>query len=196
MERSLGAFTLAAALAVPLAALPMTSGMQEGSRYTANAVSLGGPRTPSGTAQVDIVIDRWSSEAEQQRLMQAVKKADADQDQLLQTLQDLKPVGRISTPGNIGYDLRYANRVPGEDGGSRVFIATDRPIGGWEAANQPRSIHYPFTFIELRLNEKGTGEGKLALATRVLPSSDGKMIQLENYSLQPVMLNNVKRQEP
>lgn len=164
-------------------------------RYTATAVSLGGPRTPSGTAQLDIVIDRWSTDAERERLLAVLKKSD-DQDELLRTLQNLEPVGHIRTPSTIGYDLRYANRAPGEDGGQRLFIATDRPIGFWEAANQPRSIQYPFTFIELRLSENGKGEGKLSLATRVLPSSNGKVIQLENYAAQPVMLTNVERQRP
>jgi hypothetical protein len=97
--------------------------------------------------------------------------------QLLQALQNLEPVGHIRTPQSIGYDLRYANRAPAEDGGVRVFIATDRPIGFGEAANRPRLIQYPFTYIELRLDKNGKGEGKLSLATRVLPSSNGELIQ-------------------
>jgi len=159
-------------------------------RFTALAVSLGGPRTPAGTAQVDITIDRWSTEAERGRLLEALKK---DQDTLLETLQDLKPVGSIRTPGSLAYDLHYANQTPGQDGGHRIFLATDRPIGFWEAANQPRTINYPFTFIELRMNGHGEGEGKLSLATKVIASDDGRFVQLENYGAQPVQLNQVKR---
>ena len=164
-------------------------------RFTATAVSLGGPRTPSGTAQLDIVIDHWSSDAEREKLL-AVLKRNGDQEELLHVLQNLEPVGHIRTPHSVGYDLRYANREPGDDGGERVFIATDRPIGFWEAANQPRSLQYPFTFIELHLDGHGKGEGKLSLATRVLPSSSGRLIQLENYAAQPVMLTQVERQTP
>jgi hypothetical protein len=158
-------------------------------RFTAFAVSLGGPRTPSGTAQIDITIDRWSSQQARQKLLEAMKKG---QDALLETLRDLEPVGSIRTPDSIGYDLRYANEMPGEDGGRRIFIATDRPIGMWEAANRPRSFDYPFTFIELRMNGEGQGEGKLSLATKVTSSDDGKYVELENYGAQPVMLNQVK----
>lgn len=196
MQRPLGIVTIAVAVSGAAAILQTASEARHAAvRYTANAVSLGGPRTPSGTAQLDIVIERWSVDAERERLLAALKKTN-DQEQLLQTLQNLEPVGYIRTPQSLGYELRYANRAPAENGGERVFIATDRPIGFWEAANRPRSIEYPFTFIELRLDQNGRGEGKLSLASRVLPSSDGKIIELENYAAQPVMLNNVKRQKP
>jgi hypothetical protein len=165
---------------------------QNGGReeFTAFAVSTGGPRTSPVATTVDIVIERWSSEAERQRLAEALGKG---QDTMLDTLQDLRRVGFIRTPGNLGYDLHYAHQMPGEDGGRRIFIATDRPISFWEAVNRPRTIDYPFTFIELRLNNEGTGEGKLSLATRVIAGSDGRMIQLENYDTQPVQLNEVKK---
>jgi hypothetical protein len=161
-------------------------------RFTAFAVSLGGPRTTAGTAQVDITVNRWSSDAECERLIEALKKG---QDALLDTLRDLKPVGSIRTPETLAYDLHYANQAPGEDGGRRIFLATDRPIGFWEAANRPRTINYPFTFIELRMSGDGRGEGKLSLATKVTASNDGRHVELENYAAQPVMLNQVKLRE-
>jgi hypothetical protein len=157
-------------------------------QFTAFAINLGGPRTTAGTAQVDITISRWSTESERDRLIESLKKG---QDQLLDTLRDLQPVGSIRTATSLAYDLHYANETPGEDGGRRIFLATDRPIGAWEAMNRPRTIDYPFTFIELRLDGNGEGEGKLSLATRVIAS--GRIVQLENYAAQPVQLNQVRR---
>jgi hypothetical protein len=104
-------------------------------RFTAVAISPGGPRTTSGAARVDIVINRWSTDDERQRLLDALEKG---QDALLETLRELKPVGYIRTPGNLGYDLHYANQTPTDERGRRIFIATDRPIGFWEGANRPR----------------------------------------------------------
>lgn len=155
-------------------------------KFTAFAVNLGGPRTASGTAQVEITINRWSTDAERERLLAALEKS---QDEALGTLRDLKPVGSIRTPTSLAYDLHYANQTRGEDGGRRIFLATDRPIAAWEAVNRPRTIDYPFTFIELHMNG-GEGEGKLSLATKVIAS--GRTIQLENYALQPVQLNQVR----
>lgn len=180
-------------LSVSIAATSLVAGQQKDSnelpqRFSAFAVSLGGPTTRSGTAQVEIVINRWSTGAERERLIEALKKG---QDALLDTLRDLKPVGSISTPGNLAYDLHYANQTAGEDGGRRIFLATDRPIGFWEAANRPRTIDYPFTFIEMRM-KGGEGEGRLSLATKVTASDDGSYVELERYGAQPVMLNQVK----
>ena len=182
-----------ALVAVLAASVAITLEANDGVRFTAHAISLGGPNTRSGTAQVDIVIDRWSTDAERQRLRAALKGN--NQDELLETLQDLKPVGHIRTPQSVGYDLHYAHQVPGEDGGQRIIIATDRSIGFWEAANRPRTIDYPFTFIELRVDRNGEGEGKLSLATKVTSTSDGRVVELENYAAQPVMLTNVKREK-
>jgi hypothetical protein len=183
-------FPIAVLMALLAAAAAVAA--QDGSnhlpeKFTAFAVSLGGPRTAAGTAQVDITINRWSSDAEHERLLEALKTG---QDELLDTLQDLKPVGSIWTPATVGYDLHYANQTPAEDGGRRIFLATDRPIGPWEAMNQPRRMEYRFTFIELRMNGEGEGEGKLSLATKVIAS--GRVVQLENYAAQPVQLNRVR----
>ena len=112
---------------------------------------------------------------------------------LLSALQKTKPVGTISSPGSLAYDLRYARELAGEDGGRRVILATDRPIGFWEAANRPRSADYPFLLIELRLNKNGEGEGKLSLATKL--TLNDNVLVIENYANQPVMLNEVKQQK-
>ena len=160
-------------------------------RFTAFAVSTGDAVSNTVASQVEITIDRWSSTAESGRLMAILKEKGADA--LLDALQDLKSVGSIKTPGNLAYDLRYALVQPGEDGGHRIFLATDRPISYWEAVNRPRTVDYPFTFIELRVNTDGEGEGKLALATKVTASKDGSTIELENYQTQPIQLNQVRR---
>lgn len=158
---------------------------------TAFAVSTGGPRTPAVATAVDITINRWSTSSESQRLLAVLKEKGPER--LIDALRDVKSVGTIRTPGNLAYDLRFAYSEPGEDGGSRIVLATDRPISYWEAVNRPRVSDYPFTFIELRLNKSGGGEGKLALATKLKVSKDGKTIELENYDTQPIALNEVRR---
>ena len=44
------------------------------------------------------------------------------------------------------------------------------------------------------MNGRGEGEGKLALATKIDLSRDGKTIELVNYQAQPVHLNGVRRE--
>jgi hypothetical protein len=177
-------------LSLPLAVLAQDTGSLP-ERFTAAAIGIGGPRTRPVATSVEIRINRWSTRDETQRLIGALQ--DEGRDSLLDALKDLRPVGTINTPGNLAYDLRYAHSEPWGDGGRRIFLATDRPISAWEAIRRPRTIDYPFTFIELRVNANGEGQGKLNLATRIIPSRDGGMIELENYDTQPIQLSGVKR---
>jgi hypothetical protein len=176
------------------AALTCTAAQQDATlpqRFTAFAASPGGPRTSAVATQIEISVTRWSTDEEAQQIIDILKERGPEA--LLDVLRNMKSVGRINTPGNLAYDLRYAQQETRPDGGRRIMLATDRPISYWEAVNRPLSIHYPFTFIELRLDGKGEGEGKLNLATQVRLSSDGKMLELTNYDTQPIQLNQVKR---
>ena len=113
-------------------------------------------------------------------------------DALLEALRDAPRVGYFRTPNNIGYDLHFARALPGDDGGRRIILATDRPILFWEARNQPRSIDYPFTVIELRLNADGEGEGKMSIAAKISGNKALNLIDLEDYASQPVRLLAVR----
>jgi len=70
-------------------------------------------------------------------------------------------------------------------------IATDRPIGFWEATQRPRSFDYPFTVIQMKLDREGHGSGTLSYATRIVPRGNN-VIELEDFATQPIMLNNIK----
>jgi hypothetical protein len=158
-------------------------------RFTAAAVNMN--RGAAGT--VEIAVERWSSDAERDKLMSVMMNQGPDK--LLDVLQGLPRKGFLRTPGTVGWDIHFARRMPGKDGGERVVLITDRRIGFWEAANQPRSIDYPFTFIELRLNNDGEGEGKISLATKIIADKENNIVTLENYDIQPVMLTHVKREK-
>ena len=158
--------------------------------FSAVAVGTGGALTRPVATHVDIRITRWSTAGETERLMTTLKEKGADA--LLEAVRDAKSVGTIRTPGNLAYDLRYAQQEMPGDGLRRIVLITDRPMSMWEAVNRPRSFDYPFTFIELRLNARGEGEGKLNLATRIEISRNGRIMELENYDNQPIALNEVR----
>ena len=162
-------------------------------RFTAFAVNMGdfGPMR-SGT--VEIVVTRWSNDDEREILLAALLEKGPDA--LLDALRKTRRVGYIRTPNSIGYDLHFAQSIPGEDGGRRVIVLTDRPISFWEAANQPRSIEYPFTLLELRLDCDGEGEGKMSIATKITGDKEFGLIELEDYALQPVRLMGVHSSRP
>jgi hypothetical protein len=181
-----GALIATALFAVALVGHAQTMGQPE--RFTAAAINM--DRGRSGT--VEIVVNRWATDAERQKLVETALEKGSDK--LLDTLQHMPRVGYIRTPDSIGWDLHYAYHSPLPDGGERVVIATDRPISFWEATNQPRSIDYPFTVIEMHVNANGEGEGKMSIATKISADKDNKIITLENYGTQPVLLENVRRE--
>ena len=172
---------------VGLAPQALAQDKPEPLRFTAFAVNL---NSKPSSGVVDITLERLSSDEERETLLAAL--IEKDQNALLKALQKVKPrVGYINLPGNLGWDLKYAYRFVHSDGSSRVVIATDRRIEMWEARNQPRTMDYPFTLIEMRLDKDNKGEGRLAYATKITKSSDGKTIELENYGISPVALNEI-----
>ena len=80
-----------------------------------------------------------------------------------------------------------------EDGGRQIVVATDRPVGFREARNQPRTMDYPFTVIEMRLNKEDKGEGKMLAGTKIYIDPKTKNLVLENYAQQPVRLNEIHK---
>jgi len=185
MKRLQFSMTTVLLILLAVAAYAQTNGQPE--RFTANAVSIS-PEYGTGQRTVEMNIDRWSPNSERERLVTALQTKGADE--LLKQLQKNKPVGRIRTPDSLGYDLRYAQQTPLPDGGRMIVIATDRPIGFWEATHQPRSIEYPFTVIQMKLDRDGNGSGTLSYATRIV-AHENNVIELEDFATQPIMLNNI-----
>jgi hypothetical protein len=162
----------------------------KGERFTAVLVNLNIPGG-ANAQPIDININRWSTDAERDALINTI--LEADQKRALDVLQKMPSIGNIRSPQSIGYDLRFATRTSGANGSERVLIVTDRPIGFWEAREAPRSIDYPFTVIELQINSNGRGDGKMTVGTKITADREERTIVLENYSVQPVMLNDVRR---
>src|SRR4051795_6881488 len=186
--RFLTAFATAVVSAVLLTAAGSAQTMGTPERFTATAMNVNNGQ--AGT--IDITVNRWSTDKQRDQLMDVA--ANKGPEKLLDALQDQPAVGHFGAPGNLSWDLHFARRLPLPEGGERVVLVTDRRIGFWEAANQPRSIDYPFTMIELRLNGDGEGEGKMSLATKITADKNTNTVVLENYDIQPVLLQSVHRE--
>ena len=180
-----------AALLAFFAATPAMQTRGEPERFTALAVNMGAP-VRWKSLSVEIAVTRWSTDAERDQLFAVL--AEKGPDKLVDTLQKMRRTGYIRTPDSIGYDLHFARKMRGEDGGERVIVATDRYIGFWEAANRPRTIDYPFTVIELHIGPNGEGEGKMSLFTKITLDKKSNSIVLEDYGTQPVLLQAVKKE--
>lgn len=177
------------AAALLLVAPPAAAAQELPLHLTSFAVNVSNIGRPGGQI-VDIRVNRWSTPEEREKIETTLIEKGAEA--LPGVMDALPSVGTIRTPDTLAYDLRYAVEVRRSDGSRRLVIATVRPIGYWEATLRPRSIDYPFTFIEIRLGPDGRGEGKLTLLTRVIYDKRDRIVTLENFANEPVRLNEVR----
>ena len=121
---------------------------------------------------LDIVVERWSTDAERTVLLDQVAGTSSqrsDQDKLVKSLQDIEPrTGYIRTSRSLGWDLKYARENVLEDGSRQLVIVTDKPVSFFAAANRARTMDYPFTMIEMRFPAgSDKGEGKILNQTSI-----------------------------
>lgn len=167
-------------------------------RLSAWAVSMSNVAT-GRNAVLDIRITRWTTEEERAKLLATVVENNTND--LMRALLKLPDHGRMRIPGHqgpdpmkvvLGWTLHYAWHTPLDEGGDRIVLATDRYITFQEARNQPRISDYPFTLLEIRLDKNGEGVGKASVATKISFDKKKNIMELENYSSEPVRLQQVK----
>ena len=166
---------------------------------TAMAVNMSNVGTSAVNQVVEITINSWSTAEERTHLIRTM--IDKGDKALLSELQKTPSHGRFRIPGwvgpdphelRLGYDLHYAWQTAQPDGSRRIVIATDRYIGFEELRSRPRTVDYPFTLFEIRVDKNGSGEGKMAVATRITFDKAKNTMELENYSSEPVRLQSLK----
>ena len=184
---------LALGLAIACGLTMASQAAAQGDRFSATAtnMSTAGPQGVLGP--VDIIINRYSTEDERNRFLAVL--AERGPDGLLEVFRSSKSIGRLAAPGRLGYEIRYAAKTPAEDGGYRVVIATDRLMSFFEVRNQPRTVDYPFTVVQLNIGPDGQGEGRASIYARITTDKRNNTIVLEDFGSQPVTLMNV-RAEP
>lgn len=161
------------------------SAEEEFSAVLTNISNVGG----TGLTPVNIHITRWTGEEENTRLLEILR--DEGQDAFLRAVTDAKSVGWIATPTSLRYDFRYATYTSAGDGGRRIILITDRPMQIWERMSGSRTQDYPFTVIQLNLDQNGTGEGTLAQLAQLRLIGD--VLGIENLATSPMRLNQVKK---
>jgi hypothetical protein len=174
--------------AVVLVSAVATQNVKE--RFTGHTINM----NRGTTATIDFTIERWSSDAEREKLLSIIAEKKDPTQALLTTLQRMPSVGAIRTPQTLAWDLRCARQFKDDEGGRRIVLATDRPLGFGEVYDSARTLDYPFTIIEIRLNARDEGEGKILAGTKIFVDKN-KEIVLENWGQQPTRFNNIRKQK-
>jgi hypothetical protein len=189
LVRGLAGSLAAASIAIQVPAVPSAATQSKlPERFTALAIPATADFSP---APVDITITRWSTEAEHDHLMTTL--LETGNKGFLKALSAMQRVGGFGASGAVAYPIRYARRAVGRDGRERITLATDRDVAFFAAANPTRSLDYPITWMELVIRPNGEGEGQVAVAAKIGIDRPTKTIVVENYDIQPVRLNAIKR---
>jgi hypothetical protein len=140
--------------------------------------------------QVDIVITRWSTLTDHRALQTALLEKGSVA--FLNLLCGYGPAGSIGVIGAPDVPIRYAWSVEDRDGGRRVYLATDEPVSLTGPLVRRFPDAEPLTFVELRINRDGSGEGKLSDNARLFVDESRDVIELRDYARRPVHLVSVQ----
>ena len=187
-------YSVSVILGFLLIAAPPTSGQspQMIQSFTATTANMA---TGNGES-VRINVFAWTSAADREKFVAAFKEK--GEPRLLEALKGSPSAGYVWTSETLGYTLRYAHRIALPDGGERIILLTDRPLGSWSrtplkaagADGQPSAL----TALELRLSRTGRGEGKMmSSAAAITVDEEAQTLALANYEKAPVLLKELVR---
>jgi hypothetical protein len=158
--------------------------------YTATTANM----KPSGT-NLRVQIIKWQDAAARAEAVAAMAAgADAPT-----PLAKLPTVGYLWPQGSpVGYSLKYAHSTPSADGGERVTLVTDRPLGsftfgGWSVPSPTAQPSLPYSVVELYVSGNGSGTGNLSLASAVRLDEQSGAVSLAEVPLESRVLTNVQR---
>jgi hypothetical protein len=128
-----------------------------------------------------ILVDKYTSDEEVLRLIDVYSKMGYEQ--FRAALHGMNK-GAIQPIGGRGTKLvlHAAQSVPTEKGRQIILIAESY---SWDIGTSfSFDQRFPFLVIQLDLNEKGKGRGKVFLSARIKLTSEG-LIEMESYSTPP-----------
>lgn len=164
------------------------SGFADDAVESLDATSFGTSTQMGRSFPVKIRLTRYSTPEERQALIDAFTKG--QNAGLAKALAKMKPVGRISLPGTVGYDIAYAIKIDTPTGRKVRFVTTRRILFG-EAYNNTRSLQYNLSAgeIDIDTQDKNKSTGTLLPAAQLIINQDGEL-QMELYK-NPWRLTNI-----
>ncbi|MEP7336236.1 MAG: hypothetical protein ABI977_00600 [Acidobacteriota bacterium] len=154
--------------------------------YRGNIFYFGGGRNI--TTDFTLTITSYTPESDVRRL-QDVLRSEGQGD--FQKIIGKEKRGTIQVGTGLGLDLN-AVWITQTGEGRKLSGLAERWLGFGELRRGARSTDYPFTYIELWIEEDGKIEGTLFPAARVR-GKGGDTIEVENFGIYPARLTNVKQ---
>lgn len=110
---------------------------------------------PRGSIPIDIRINRYTTDEEMQKFAAILVEGGGEQ---LRRALEKEDVGQLSPSRRVGTPIAVARKLV--NGNKTIIrIATARNLPFLELRYSGRSVDYPFTIVELQLDENGKGAG-------------------------------------
>ncbi len=165
-----------------------TQAEKEGAEvFTGNAL-VTTTAAAGSTTRLTITINEYTSDED---IMKYIDTLKTDGPEGLRKALEKVQKGWIAPTGKVRETLNLA-RSRSVEGGRIINIIKTRHLRFIEfARGTPRSREYEFTFIQLKLDEEGNGEGYMFAGTKIEFDKEGKLV-LEQRGTAPILIRAVK----
>ena len=147
---------------------------QRGSTETIDATAFGTSTQMGRNFGVKIIIYEFSSPDDRDILVQAFQKG--QNDGLVNALEKMKSVGRITIPGTLGFDLSFIREIVTPTGRTIRFV-TNRKIAFGESYWNTQTKSFNLTAGEININDKdkSKSDGVLFPAAQLIVNKEGEL---------------------
>jgi hypothetical protein len=147
---------------------------QRGVTETIDATASGTSTQLGRQFGVKIIIYEFSNPDDRDILVQSYQQG--QNDGLVNALEKMRSVGRITIPGTVGFDLSYIREIITPTGRTIRFV-TNRKIAFGEAYWSTQTKSFNLTAGEINLNDKDKSKsgGVLFPAAQLIVNQDGEL---------------------
>jgi hypothetical protein len=156
--------------------------------YTAIAAA---PNSGASQIPFKVTITKWSTDDEIKQFGTILKEQ--GQDALFEALKK-QDAGRINKVGDTGNQIALAEKTQ-SDKGTVITLISARNMSTYEQSRKATHTNYPLGFLQLIVNEKGEGTGRLMSATKIKFDKEKGHFKLEPYGNGYTPVTNVVRSE-
>jgi len=152
--------------------------------------TVGGPgRSRTATRTFTLTLNCTTPRGDYNRLT-GILRSDG-QDGLLRAISKER-CGRIQIGSGVGRDVNTVSVTNTEEGERKITLLFERWLEFFEVRYGTRSRDYPFTYVELFVNNKGKLEGTMIPAAKVRFIGENT-IEIENFAAYPARIVGIQR---
>ena len=185
MKRATVIITAVLALGAGLSATPRRDAV---AHFSARSVQMESPMRLV-FPRVDINIFQWSTDFDHRTLARAIMERGPVA--FSHVLAGYPAAGTVAI-ADREFIIRYAWQAFDRDGGRRFYFASDAPMFLMTREFRKFADPEPLLFVELRLNARGEGVGKLSEPARLSVDESRNVIELREWDRRPLHLVMVR----